>query len=541
MVQSHLRPAYLLDFELLYRYMFETDTHPVWSNALAYLLRCDETSYLIGPGTRLEIDRFLERLHKPRGHARDRLPGPPELALTRLERILALPNVVSEIIPGLDDTTYRLVKQSLDVSRRRSSQVPNQADALNWAYVVYLRRDDVEANLHYFPYLLTGTRLLLDEQALDPESGIPISRTPQAAIYSEILRQAHPEPVDAMRHTVEMAWDSSQIERDLRLTPAYTDPARFRHEADWEQVVREQRISAGLRTQLETLAKYVADPVMYEAQRVFDNAYVAATNHAQLDGSYAARVRETPRRLFDLITAIAGDDSDGGGLASLWHTVLVLEVTRAPEFTMIELFDRTGRSVPAPYLAVEVHPPAIGRTLPLFVMRWPSSRDAAGLVTAFTNVLAENHVEDISLTLGTSTHVFEFDVALPITFDEMREALADAAGPDSDEAGVVSRRELDWFRADSPGFDLYADVQAPVPQDALVGVFGERLTELSITTLYADTSSRYIFSAWLREALLEIGRQVAHDHIVGTGFRQTRWPETSAPIVDPPERTPDAD
>lgn len=333
-----------------------------------------------------------------------------------------------------------------------------------------------------------------------------------------MLTQTCPNPTEALRHTVEMAFQSAQIERSLRLSPAYLDPASFREENDWEKVVSEHRVSDRLRAELKTLAAYVHDAVLYEAQRIYDNVYFAATNQAQLGGTYPF-VGETPRRLFDLISAITaalGADAEDGseGLASLWSTVLALKFTRPPGCTIVELVDRAGTTARPPYLAVEVHPPARESELPLCIMRWPSSRDAMSLVNTFTNLFAAHEQHQITLTMGTHKDVYEFDAELPITLDEMCEALATAARDALGRRAPDPAPELMWFRGDSPPFDVYADIQAPLPQDAIIGVFGEALTELRITDLYADTSSRYIFPGWLRAALSDIGRRLAKEPIM---------------------------
>lgn len=547
MLNDGRRPAYVLDFDLLYHYIF--DASPDWSHALEYLFGCPQIIYLIGPGTRIEVDRFLAQVRPARDDGESAAANSATLALSRLSILLDRPNVRSgdQIPVGVDDAAYQLVKQSLDFSRHRSTEVPNQADALNWAYVVHLRRNAQEFNLDYFPYLLTGTTLLLDEQALDPHRSVPISRGAQTAIYSEVLTQSCPDPTQALRHTVEIAFQSAQIERSLRLTPAYLDPSSFEAEYDWEKLVSENRVSARLRAELETLAEYVHDSVLYEAQRIYDNMYFAATTQAQLGGTYPF-VGETPRRLFDLISAVsaaleAADGDRGDGLTSLWSTVLELEFIRPPGYTIVELVDRAGGSAARPpYLAVEVHPPVAESGPPLFIMRWPSSRDAASIVDALTRTFASHGQRALTLTMGTPEDVYEFDAVLPITLDDMREALATAARDGLGRRAADPAPELMWFRGDSPSFDLYADIQAPLPQDAIIGVFGEALTKLRITSLYAETSSRYIFPAWLRAALVEAGRLLAAEPILVHPRPQTAEsqvpPVASEPAV---QRAQDAD
>ncbi len=502
----------MLDFDLLYRYMFEHDSSPDWSHALTYLFRSQDTTYLVGPGTEIEIHRLLGQVPAPPECQPNPFPIPDAsaLALTRLRSLLDQQNVLAgqEVPAGSDAPAFEQVKQSLDSSRPRAL-LANHADALNWAYVVHLRRNIYELGLEYFPYLLTSTTLLLDPQALDPDHTVAISRSTQAAIYCKVLLDVYPDPSDAMRHTIEMAFESAKVRRTLSLSPAWVDPTRLNDaETDWEQVLLRHDVTPDFEAEISALASYFDDPVLYETQRIYDNTYFAATSHAQLGGSYPF-VGETPRRLFDLISAISAalatsDERRISGVPNLWETVLSIQFTHPPECVIVEIVDRSQRGNRPPYLIIEVHRPAPSRDVPLFVMRWPSSRDAASLVTAFTTIFQANGVTDLSLTMGTTRDVYEFDAKLPITLDEMSDALSVAA---LEEEGPTARpSEMVWFRADAPTFDLYADVQAPVPQDALVGVFGEQLTALPIADLYSATSSRYIFPAWLRAALVEIGR-----------------------------------
>jgi len=514
LLHGRLRPAYVLDFDLLYRYMFEHDSAPDWSQALTYLLQSFDTTYIVGPGTETEIQRLLGELPAPGDAPLGQGPTADlaEAGLARLHNLLSQDNVLAgdDIPSGSNDAAYQQVKLSLDSARRRAP-LANHADALNWAYVVHLRRNVYECDLGYFPYLLTSTTLLLDDHALDPDHAAVIARSTQAAIYCKVLLDVYPDPVAAMRHTVELAFESAKIERSLRLSPAYVDPTRFNEEEiDWEQVLSRHDVTPDFEATIATLASYFNDEVLYEAQRIYDNTYFAATSQAQFGGIYPF-VGQTPRRLFDLISAISGalatdDRRRARGLESVWESVLELKFSEVLECVTVALVDRSSRVGRPPYLVIEVHPPAPGRVLPLFIMRWPSSRDAAGLVGAFTDSFVGQSVTDLSMTMGTSQRVYEFDARLPITLDEMSEALLGEVRKSADPGAAPT--ELMWFRADSPMFDLYADIQAPVPQDALVGVFGEELTALPIAKLYSETSSRYLFSAWLRAALTEIGRRL---------------------------------
>ena len=53
------RPGYLLDFDLIYQYAFEGEDQPELVSELRFLLEGSDARFLIGPGTQLEIEKFL--------------------------------------------------------------------------------------------------------------------------------------------------------------------------------------------------------------------------------------------------------------------------------------------------------------------------------------------------------------------------------------------------------------------------------------------------------------------------------------------------
>jgi hypothetical protein len=249
-----LRPAYLLDFDLIARYAFRADGRPDWVSELQYLLCREQTTLLIGPGTELEIDKFIYTigfLKDNEGNLVDRFPEGRstrrvfgweseilEAGLERLSRLLKLPNVLryDDLLdkPDVDQEALETVKAALDI-RRKDKEDANWSDALNCAAVVYLRNHATEIDQEFHPYLLTATRPLLDEAAWSESP--PVSRRPSDAIYTEVLLDTFDDPSKAAAHTVEMAFKASSLERELRMMPAYLSPADFEQDPELERAV----------------------------------------------------------------------------------------------------------------------------------------------------------------------------------------------------------------------------------------------------------------------------------------------------------------
>lgn len=510
LAHHRLRPAYVIDFDLIYRYIFEYDRYPDWPQEFEYLLRRPDTAYIIGPGTLTEIDALRQGID-PSVPARQRFAGTRAsgIALARLHELLSLPNVETAPPVGIDDSTFALVMAAMDRTRRGATDA-NRADALNTAAVVYLRRNAKELELDYFPYLLTGTKPLLNEESWDPGSGLPVSRDPGAAIYSQVLTEAFPDPAEAMRHTIEMSLKGAQAEHELKLSAAYMDPGNYAHDTDWERTLSEGSVTDGLRHQLQTLTSYVHDPVVYRCQRVYDNAHRAAATLAQQRAVFHdANVESTPRRLFDLIAAITAalalDNGHGRGIGSLWSRVLHLERSEHVGYVRFELFDQGSGRIGTPYVSIDVQP---GEP-PLYVMRWSSSLDAANVVHALSDTFADLGVEKVELSLCASDAIYEAAPDIPVTLEAITASLATSAS-NADDATDGNAPEdpgpIRWLRLDSPDLDLYADLTARVPQDAQIGLFAHDLRTQRFVTFFAATSARYVFATWLREALIEITR-----------------------------------
>lgn len=496
-------PGYLIDFDLLYRYMFDYDSYPDWSQELEYLLARSDTTYLVGPGTRIEIDKLMRRLrHDSPDMRRPADPAVAEEGLARLDALMGLPNLESNSPPDIDRPSFDLVKAALDRSRPRGTRGANRADALNWAAVMYLRQHADELGLAYFPYLLTGTIPLLNEAALDPRTSVAVSRNPADAIYSHVVRQVFPDASSALKHTIHMAFVLARAEHTLCTSEAYLTPKAFQREPDWERTISEDRVGEDLRAQLGQLAGFVHDPVVYEAQRVYDNAHLAATSLAQQRRPIARDTSEKPRKLFDLIAAItaalAASDHVTGGLKSLWDAVLQVRETKHAEFHTYELIDRDSTLPDSPYMTVEIHNKSDDHHL--MVMRWPTSLDPTRVVEIFSQSFARHALDHVDLIIGTPEREFYFDAAMPLTLAELTAGMEEV---NADDASHCSP-EIAWIRLNSPAFDLYADVTPRPPRDARIGVFATEVDPLHVTDLYGGTSARYLFSTWITEALTHI-------------------------------------
>ena len=517
-----LRPAYLLDFDLIARYAFRAHGRPDWVSELQYLLCREQTTLLIGPGTELEIDKFIYTigfLKDGEGNLIDRFPGgrgtrrffgwePEVLAsgLDRLLRLLTLPNVLryGDLLehPDVDQDSLETVKAALDV-RRKGKEDANWSDALNCAAVVHLRNHATEVEHRFHPYLLTATQPLLDEAAWSASP--PVSRRPSDAIYTEVLLDSFTDPAEAAAHTVEMAFKASSLERDLRMTPAYLSPEEFAEDPELERAVEDDRVGEDLRRQLVDLAAFVRDPVITEAQRIYDNTHLATVSAIQLLG-HEPRPSKSPQKLFDLIVEISAALSARRGdlgLGELWQTVLRLEEGPGvePGGRSFRLRERESAGTSRDYLAADwyVASEAGEREHDELVLRWPTSLNAEAAIEAFSRAFLRHDDRQVDLVVGTDRRIEHFRAELPITLGEVLEAVR---GEEGEEAASGPAGQLRWIRMGGADFDLYADISAAdVSRAPVVGVFVRGVNAAHLEHLYMRTSARYLLPAWLRKAL----------------------------------------
>ena len=276
-------------------------------------------------------------------------------------------------------------------------------------------------------------------------------------------------------------------------------------------MLEQGRIGAPLPEQLSVMRDFVNDEIIYEVQRVYDHADLMAENIAQQrDRSTTTHSHESPRRLFDLIASLnaamtADAPDDKRSLASLWRTVLRLDVDERDHYTVYELRDKGGRAGKPPYFSIESH---LGEDSErLFVMRWSGGLDAASVLAAIGASFKRHEETRLELVVGTSTEVLAFDVELPVELEEIVHAVGDAdqvRGSHGNVSGEDDRTRFRWVRFNGKAFDIYADVAAELPHDPVVGVFAPALHAEHVTDLYQRSSARYLFGAWLNPALSHI-------------------------------------
>lgn len=522
---SSLRPGYLLDFDLIFAFVFQPEDRQDWTLEMTHLFRRSFTTFIIGPGTHYEIRQFLRSAGFVLGEA-----GPEDLyasgsedrhtygldqdtiaaGLERLSQLLKLFNVVhfSDLLPGWtpNEEVFETAKTSLDALRRKATPHLNRADALNWAAVVDLRQSDIEST--FYPYLLTGTRAILKATASRSELADPISRSPAEAIYTEVLLDLFDDPVEAANHTIRMAVNAARLEKELRQTPAFRSPEQFQAEPAWELAVERHLVTENLREQLEQLAKFLSDPVVNETQRIYDNTRLRTANLEQQRGSAVGGLPESPRKLFDLIVEVsaalsARSDAD---LGELWELILDVVSYQQDEQTTYELLERSSLNRRMRYLVAERHemdeasvdePP--GGSRHQFTLRWPSSLDADAVITSFSRAYSRHEVDTVDLTVGTDHAVEFFGARLPISLEDIMSVVCEECTRDSHGSAPA---QLHWIRMSAGIFELYADISPPdLAREPLIGVFVDQLNPEHLEELYARTAARYLLPIWFRNAL----------------------------------------
>jgi hypothetical protein len=542
LTHQQIRPGYLLDFELIFRYMFRAEPRPDLVQELQYLFDRPSTSFLIGPGTQFEIAQFLHSagyVIQPNGTVDDLFPhgvrdrglygldeDTVKVGVYRLSRLLEMHNLhnFSDLManPKVDEATFATAKAALDTRRRSSSSAnSNRSDALNLAAVVYLRRNAPQLDIDFHPYLLTDTRPVLDEANWGADILAPVSRRPSDAIYTEVLLDIFPDPAQAASHTVEMSYKAAALDHELRRTPAYLFPNDFVTEPEWEHAVANELISDQLRKQLRELAKFVTDRVITETQQIYDNAQLATASIVQQRGEVLRSHGESPRKLFDLIVEVSAAlkaDRGGAGLADLWRTVLKLRTQVRSDRVTYSLLDNGNQESTREYLIVEHYPagvPSAEHELETeqFVLRWPSSLDAESVIDSFCRAFDRHGVKTVDLTIGTDDTVEHFGATVPISLTDVLNEIqrGKAKGATASSRGKTkgttapSFRQLRWVRMGSAEFDLYADVSPPdLTHEPVIGVFVSQMNREHLQELYTRTSARYLLPAWLRGALEDI-------------------------------------
>lgn len=523
-----LQPGYLIDFQLLYCYSFEALDRPDWVQELQFLFDHADTKFVVGPGTDLELKRFLslngftirgdgspEQISSPvvgRRRAHPRLDDTTfALGISRLSKTLARANVLAHTaLEGLqiDEHVQKTVEEAL--ARRRPGAIEaNRSDALNWATVVHLQSTSGSGNmLGFYPYLLTATgHLLYGAWGLaDPSDRI--SRRPTAAIYTLILLEQFPDPAIAVEHIDSITHQARELERGLKLTPAYLNPDDYQDERDWEPILENGLVAPAFRSKLQKLTHFITDPVVTETQRIYDNVALAQASVAR-EHDDLATMKESPRKLFDLIVEICAALNTGGGqgvLADLWRSALHLEITQHYGHTIYELLSPGDKH---PYWTVERYQDPDDPTLTEYVLRWPSALDATNVLATFCRAFDRHDVSGVSLITGSDSGIERFEAPLPTTRHDIAAALQTATkgrSRSNDEPRLL------WLRMGCVDFDLYADIVPPsLTEEPTIGVFVNELRPVHLEDLYIRTSGRYVLPAWLRRAF----EAVAVHHVKG--------------------------
>lgn len=523
------RPAYLIDYQLLHRLVYERD-RPDRVVELEYLFEQDDLIFLIGSGTNLELRRRLYHLsdidttawvtppNDYESFLRGILPSQREVigrtlkeilekrpadyeALLRLRTLLDRSNF--RVLEGanVDDDTFSLARSVLE-ARRPSRSINNLMDALNFAEVVALRADK---STDFFPFLLTDTPLLLDENFLanDPlrEIGIrsTISRDPVTAIYGHVAQRTHSDPGAAAHYTTSLAFQAARIEFELRTSTAYARDVPDRPTREWEQIAIGHTVGEGLGRELRLLSEFVSDPLIAETQRIYDNSRTAQLNwlgqRTSTHFDYGRpRALSSPRRLFDLILGLTRSLDAGAGAArksfgTLWRHAIKLEVLWHSSYATASFRD-SGSGLRAPFLVIEWHPPREEASA-YFIFRWTSEPDIEGLLASFNSAYSRHSVSEVVVEIGSTAEVEEYDGALPLTVADLSQAFGE---------------QVSWIRLNSPEFDLYADIlTTDLDRDPLVGVIAEEPDWDHLADLFTQTSARFLFRPWV-DAMLTTAR-----------------------------------
>jgi hypothetical protein len=297
-----------------------------------------------------------------------------------------------------------------------------------------------------------------------------------------------------VEHTVEMDFAAAELERDLRLSPGYLEGNDSGESIpDWQGALEHNRVSDALRQQLLQLSEFFSDPVVYEAQRIYENSQLSAISFIQQRATAPGAARPATRKLVDLIAGISAalELGTAPGLRDWWTVVLAWRRTDFEEYSSYELLDSraTDESPQAWFMTVD-HYCGRGEDDGLVVARWASGVDAERAVEVFSAMLESVGVSDVRVDVGSGDGVAELDADVPLAFRELANAVRSAR-----------MTEIEWLRVNSEPVDFYADTAGGIRHDPLVGVFSYSLSEHALKQLFESTSARYLFPVWLDGAL----------------------------------------
>lgn len=506
-VENGQRAMYLVDYDLIYRFIFQFEAHPESHQELTYLFSAPRLSFLIGPGTREEIARQLQ-FHERKQFT---YSAPiAEFGLRRLTEILTRPNFSYFSANDMSDSETAAFRADTSVFMRALSAArpdkdprTNRADAQNLAAITHLRRRAAQSHADFYPYLLTGTQALLDDTVVASTSqASPLARQVREAIYSHVLTDLFPDPPEAKAHALRMNAALQRMDAEFSSLQGVHHAAN-RTETDWEEALTSRQLGRHLRDQLSRLGELISDPVVYETQRVYDNAQLSVASLIEERNTLDAQ--HSPRRILDLVAdlSVALDDEDslrGNGLGSIWDSALQWKKCITTDSVIYRVTDKGLRGqIRTPYLEVELQLMK-SPSESFFVIRWANRRDPTALLQAISEAYLRHSIDEVELILGAHDQVHEWTAVVPFTFNEVREALA------AEQLGTrLSRRgSPTWLRFNHEAFDIFAVIIAHPRTDADIGVFVDDIRADHLVHFYRKTATRFVFRAWLEQALASI-------------------------------------
>ncbi|HEV2755996.1 MAG TPA: hypothetical protein VG318_09500 [Actinomycetota bacterium] len=511
LAEFSLSAAYVVDYQLLHRYMFPLEGKPEWIAELDYLFDDPKTSFFVGTGTLLEI---LHRVRKSTGIDLTAVQVPDydlyasfiqgamvklsdttvgdaiTRALTRLHDLINRPHFsyVPDVSPIDNPDVEAAFLTAFDIFQRirPGKYFPNIADALNFADVVKVRKTNEDVNV--FPYYLTDTIPLLNETvwAHDPVVEAwgfeaTITRTPLAAIYSKILLELESNPASAAEYALRLILRAGTSEFNLRSSDKYRSVISERSETFLAERQPEGAPSEIVK-QLRHLSDFVSDPLISRAQDLYDASRLAETNWEAVREGTAPAVEPT-RRVFDLVIAISGSLSEklrrGAAFHDVWRNVVKVTVDTDSPGRSTARYCETVKSRRA-YLEAEFY-----LEEKFWIFRWPTALNLEQILDRFILTLAREDAEAAVLHVGLSDQVQAFNAKFPVTLDDLKSALGDAS--------------IYWIRFSHHSIDLYADIVMTSEANPIVGVFKRDPDIEQLLDLYEATSSRFLFRSWLRE------------------------------------------
>ncbi|WP_157441407.1 hypothetical protein [Actinoplanes awajinensis] len=537
-----VHPCYLIDYQLLHRFIYDQGRTPESLVEFWYLLEQQDITLIVGHGTFIEVlhrvqrstkihlprvagiesyEHFVNRLgvlssfydfhelldtliRKDRHHARAIKRLADVLQRKNIEYIWDLGASAGETL--LDQNTYVNALDVLSSIRpSRKSVYPNAADAMNIADVAGLRSMSERGAYPGYCFMLTDTRPLLDERnwARDPHMdrtgyASAVSRTPVAAIYSHLVLPSDGAAAGQVAdNTVRLMYDAAKIEKELRSSAGYRGPISMGNDR-WEDIAAEGRVTPELIQQLGLLSRFVGDPVIAETQRMYDNSRRAMAIWSAQYGDRQAV--ESPLRLFDVILSLSRvlgqQDRPLSDLASFWQSVIERSADHAGDWWTLTYQRRGEGPDGVPYLEVERH-------RDFAIVRWPSSASLENVLAAFAAIFARHGIKHVVLLLGMECDVIKFDAELPVTPEEFQAGIREAEdGFARDGLGKPL-----WLRMNAEPFDLYADLFPSQPGlDPVLGICGTGLDFLHIRELYQATAQRFLFDSWFDAVLADAAR-----------------------------------